>query len=174
MKKIFKNLLIFLIIFIYLNIPGKSYSESNNLVIIINKANPLSSISIDELRSIFKMEKKFWKDGKKIVVGLISYKDERSKIFNKMVYKMDESALKKFWFTKIFKGQLTSTPITLDNIEESIKFVQNNPGSISYTNKSYNLDTVKPLSVSGFPDSETLVNQAHNLDSVKILIVNGL
>jgi ABC-type phosphate transport system substrate-binding protein len=172
MRNKLRKLLIYLIIFLSLNIPDKSFSE-NSFVVIINKSNPLSSINMEELRSIFKMERKFWKDGKKIVLGLISYKDERSKIFNKLVYKMDEGALKKFWFNKIFKGQLTSTPITLDNLEESIKFVQNNPGAISYTNKSNNIDSVKVLSVNGFPDATSIVKKDNLPDSVKILIVNN-
>jgi ABC-type phosphate transport system substrate-binding protein len=170
MRKKLKKLLIFLIIFLFLNIPEKSFSE-NSFVIIVNKSNPLSSISMEELRAIFKVERKFWKDGKKIVLGLISYKDERSKIFNRLVYKMDEVSLKKFWFNKIFKGQLTSTPITLDNLEESIKFVQNNPGAISYTNKASNIDSVKVLNINGFPESAAMVNKGNTNDSVKILVL---
>jgi ABC-type phosphate transport system substrate-binding protein len=167
MKKI-KFLVIFSVIFLFLFYPQNSYPE-NNFVIIINKTNPLDNISIEELRAIFKMERKFWKNGKKIILGLVSYQDERSKVINKLIYKMDEGQLKKFWFTKIFRGQLTSAPITLDSLEESIKFVQNNPGSISYTTKSLSLEQVKVLNVNGFPNTV-----AYDLDSVKILVVRGL
>lgn len=119
------------------------------IAIIVNKANAIEDVSFNDLVRIFKIEKKFWDDGKQIyLVGQGSRSAAKEAVL-KMVYKMDEYEIKKFWLVKIYQGHITSFPKVFSSDQSLKAFVQQVPNAVGYIDASYADDSVKVLRVDG-------------------------
>ncbi|MBI5023578.1 MAG: substrate-binding domain-containing protein [Candidatus Omnitrophica bacterium] len=119
------------------------------IAIIVNKANAIEDVSFNDLVRIFKIEKKLWDDGKQIyIVGRGSQSAVKEAVL-KMVYKMDENELKKFWLTKIYQGDITSFPKIFTSDQSLKTFVRQVPNAVGYIDASYADDSVKILKVDG-------------------------
>ncbi len=62
---------------------------------------------------------------------------------------MTSDELKRFWLTKIYRGELTSFPKTLSSNESVQRFVGRVPNAIGFVDASYSDETVKVLRIDG-------------------------
>ena len=119
------------------------------IAIIVNKENVIEDVSFRELAAIFKMEKKFWDDGKPIYLVTQESLTPEKEIILKTVYKMEDQELKKFWLAKIFQGTVTSFPKVIASNQSVKAFVRQAPNALGYIDASYIDGSVKVLRVDG-------------------------
>lgn len=119
------------------------------IAVIVNKANALENVSFNELVKIFRMEKKFWDDGKQIYLVGQGSRSEAKEAVLKTIYKMDEFEIKKFWLTQIYQGSITSFPRVFTSDQSLKAFVQQIPNAVGYIDASYADGSVKVLRVDG-------------------------
>ena len=128
-------------------VTGLAYGD--DIAIIVNKNNAIEDISFYELVKIFKIEKKFWDDGKQIYLIMQGSKSSEKEAILKTVYKMDEQELKKFWLAKIYQGTVPSFPKVMTSNQSVKAFVQQVPNAIGYVDVAYTDDSIKVLKVDG-------------------------
>lgn len=126
---------------------GLAYS--GDIAIVVNKENITDEISFEHLVKIFKQEKQFWNDGKKIYVIMQEVGSFEKEIILKKIYKMNDQELKKFWLNKIFKGDISSFPKTLSSSESVKRFVSQVPNAIGFIDTSLVDESIKVLRVDG-------------------------
>lgn len=119
------------------------------LAVIVNKENPIDDLSSEELIRIFKQEKQYWDQGKKIYFLMQETGSVEKEIVLRKIYKMDPEALKKFWLAKMFRGEISSFPKTLSSNGAVKRFISRSPMSIGYIDAAEMDDSVKALSIDG-------------------------
>ena len=124
-------------------------SQAANVVIVVNKQNPVNDLSHEKLVKIFKAEKQFWDDGQKIYLILRETGSPEKKTLLQTVYQMDEVTLRKYWLTKIFRQEIPSFPKTLSSSEAVKRFVNQVPNAVGAIDARSMDDTVKALTIDG-------------------------
>lgn len=119
-----------------------------DVAIIVNPANPTTSISSRELEKILKQDKQNWEDGKKILLVLQETGTAEKEVVLSKVYKMQEAELKKFWLSKMFRGEIASFPKTLSSSGSVSQFVGKVPNAIGFVDASL-VSGVKVVKVDG-------------------------
>lgn len=125
-----KILFTILISILYLFIASNSYADNNtDFIIIVNKNNPVSSMSKTELKRIYKKKQQVWDDG-----GLISPVDLSGKIlsvFYKRIFNYSKTEIETYWIRQVFTRSL-KPPIHQTSPEAVKRFVSSNKDAIGY------------------------------------------
>lgn len=124
-------------------------ADALDLAVIVNKENPIESLSSEELARIFKQEKQHWEQGKRIYFLMQETGSAEKEVVLRKIFKMDHEALKKFWLTKMFRGEISSFPKTLRSNATVKRFISHSPMAIGYIDAAEIDDSVKVLSVEG-------------------------
>lgn len=124
-------------------------SMGGEVAIIVNKENPLESVSMQDLAQIFKSEKKDWPNGGEIHLVFLPADYPEKEVVLKTIYKMDANELKKFWLAKIYQGRAVTFPKTFASSEAIKKFVSLELNSVGFIDAAAVDDSIKVLKVEG-------------------------
>lgn len=111
-------------------------SPKRELVVIVNKANAVGSITRAELSSIYLGKRKTWATGeivKPCDLQEPGVEEEQTAMghFSVRYINKDLSSLKNYWIKMIFSGKGDPPPL-LKKVEDVIRFVSEDPGSLGY------------------------------------------
>jgi len=121
--------------------------------VIVNDANPISSLSAESVSRLFLKKATTWDDASWENGGKVLPVDRRSdstvrEQFTKEVHRRSVAAVKSYWQQMIFSGRDVPPP-EKGSAGEVIEFVKSNPGAIGYIESSVGLPTgVKRLRLS--------------------------
>ena len=119
------------------------------LAIIVNKANPVSELSLEDLRKYFRLERDRWSNDKKITVVMLPAGTPERELVLREIYHFTEGEFSQFFIQKSFAGRGGSAPKELINSVNVRKFVFNVPGAIGFIRAGEVDDSVKVLRVGG-------------------------
>jgi ABC-type phosphate transport system substrate-binding protein len=124
------------------------------LAIVVNRRNPITNLSFTQLRRVFLGEKHVWPNGRRVVLaGMRRGSPERQTIL-RVIYKMDDATLDKYFLYQVFKGETSTSPTTLQTPADVKKFVVSTPGAMGYLRASDVDDSVKVVRVNGLLPEE--------------------
>lgn len=103
------------------------------------------SVNEKQLRSIFSMRRREWKDGTAITVFVLPDSDQTHKSFCKNSLSMFPHRLRKTWNRLVFTGT-GQAPEEVNSEEEMLQKVGQTPGAIGYLSAEKIDGTVKSLS----------------------------
>jgi ABC-type phosphate transport system substrate-binding protein len=127
--------------------PQSRAATDDSLAIVVNRSNPVDSLSLPELRKIFMGEQDHWSNGRRITVVMLEPgKVERQAVLSQ-IYKMDEKDFNQYFLHNMFTGELHAAPKALGSSTEVLKFVFNIPGAIGYLKPSDVNDSVKVVRI---------------------------
>ena len=111
-------------------------SSKRELVVIVNKANAVGSITRAELSSIYLGKRKMWSNGdivKPCDLQEPGTDEEQTAMghFSVKYINKDMASLKSYWIKMIFSGKGEPPPV-FKKPEEVIRFVSEDPGSLGY------------------------------------------
>lgn len=139
--------LIFSLLFTLLTsekIKGQTQNNSNNYVVIGNDIG-VQKLTSKNLKGIFNGEKTFWGNKNKIILTVPSSKNPICSSISKNIYNMSVMGMQKYWLSLTFQGNITP-PVFLENDDETIKFIENNPGAIGFISET-NSNKTKALKI---------------------------
>jgi len=136
-------------------VPPAQATQSPELAIIVNKANPTDSISFSELREYFLAERNHWGSGggKVRIVMLAPGQPEREAVLH-LIYNMNEKGFTSYFLGKKFTGELLEEPRQQNSTPDVIKFISYVPGAIGYVRADEVDASVKVLRVDGLAPGE--------------------
>lgn len=140
---------------------------TGEVAIIINKENQINDISYNDLVKIFKQERQYWHNGRKIYLVMREKTGPQKKVVLKKIYKMDDEQLKKLWLAKLFRGEISSFPKSLGSDEAVKRFISQVPNAVSFIASGSLDDSVKVLRIDGKLPKDTgyiLSNGSENAD----------
>ena len=117
--------------------------------VIVNAANPVSSLEARDVSRMFRKEMTRWKDG-----SSVSPVDQRAQsstraTFSQRVHRKSVPMMAEFWRQQIFSGR-NVPPVEKASDAEVLEFVRSNPGAIGYVSERAALaPDVKVVAVSG-------------------------
>jgi ABC-type phosphate transport system substrate-binding protein len=135
-----RNEMKFKIIILFIFISCIANISRSQVVVIVNKSVKVSNLSSGAISNIYKLDKKTWDDGKKIIVFDSKESDSKDKFYSYIGQSPAE--LKKIWL----KSQLTGegkAPESLANSGDVVAKVGSTAGAIGYAEKSKVDDNVK-------------------------------
>lgn len=115
------------------------------LVIIVNPANAVSTLSVPDLTNIYRGEKSRWPNGKLILLLMAAPGSPERTAVLKKIYKMSESDYLKYFIQASFTGEVSAAPKDLDSAAQIKQTVASNPGAIGYVKQSDADSTVKVI-----------------------------
>lgn len=123
--------------------------EGEPLAIVVNRNNPVSEISLADLRRVFRGQRSRWTNGRRVTLVMRNPgTPERSAIL-RSVYGLDEAEYRRSYLQAVFSGQPSDAPKTLASNNGVLRFVYNVPGAIGYV-RARDVDaSVKTLRVDG-------------------------
>jgi ABC-type phosphate transport system substrate-binding protein len=123
-----KKLLILITIAFVLSTKLFAQQDLSRLIVIGNKTG-MSSVSLKELRKIFKGKYTNWSNGETVTIVLPSPKTNNAELVAKVIYQTSVPSMQKYWLSLVFQGRF-SPPIFTDSDLETLQQIQKTPGAI--------------------------------------------
>lgn len=143
-----RTLTLFLFLFL-ISPPAPGVARAGEVAVIVNRENPVDDLTYDQLVKTFKQDKRHWNDGRPIYLIMQEAGSPEKELVLKKVFKMDQEELKKFWLTRIFRGEIPSFPKTLSSNAAVRRFVGQVAVAIGFIDASAADETVKVLRIDG-------------------------
>ena len=119
------------------------------IVVVVNRDNPIDSLRLSELRQIYRAVESRWRYEQKkgVDIVLLDYKRKTKLVdsFYKQVVGLSRSRIRLMWVGKLLEGELNALPVTVASETEVLQHISQNTGAIGF------------VSTEGFNSSETLV-----------------
>jgi ABC-type phosphate transport system substrate-binding protein len=146
---IFKKILLsFIVIASILSLSSATSAEEPNIMVIANEKGAPTSLTMKELKSIFKGEKQRWKDGTKISIAFMKSSTPVGSTTANKVLKMSGDQLNKFWLALVFQGK-AKAPFFYGSASEVESYVSQNAGAIGVVEAGYQVKGAKVISIDG-------------------------
>jgi hypothetical protein len=125
------------------------------LVIVVNRSNPVTDLSFDELRRIFLGNRSHWPNGRRITLVMREPGEAERRTVLHEVCGMNEDQFKNHFVHGLFTGEILVSPKILSSPMGVRKFIFNVPGAIGYLRVGDVDDTVKVVRIDElFPDDK--------------------
>jgi ABC-type phosphate transport system substrate-binding protein len=122
-------------------------ASASEFKVIVNTANPKTSITAEELSELFLRKTLTWPNGKAVVPTDLSPDSPVRASFSMAVHERDVPAIKSYWQRQIFSGRAVP-PVEHTSEEDLVSFVASTPGAVGYVAPSTELTSrVKVLEV---------------------------
>ena len=123
-----------------------SSTQAPAFVIIVNKANPVKTLPIVELRRIFTKESRMWSHAEPMVPVDWESTTEIRQVFSKQVLNRSVREMAEYWVKQSIT-QGIAPPSTQRSARAVLRFVASVPGAISYVAPADVDDTVNVVAV---------------------------
>lgn len=128
-----KKILILLTIAFVLQTKLYAQQDLSKMIVIGNKTG-MSSVSLKELRKIFKGKYTNWRNGETVTIVLPSPKTNNAEPVAKIIYQTSVPSMQKYWLSLVFQGRF-SPPIFTDSDLETVQQIQKITGAIGIVDK---------------------------------------
>lgn len=122
----------------FLMVSGRTLNAQ--IVVVVNRDNPVMSIGMTELKRIYLSEITHWRsnDVNNATIILIDYR-HKSKIATKFYTKLtgySHSRVRLEWIGKMLNGEIQKLPVNFDSDDDILKFISKNRWCIGFVNSS--------------------------------------
>jgi ABC-type phosphate transport system substrate-binding protein len=120
--------------------------EAADYVVVVNVANPTTSLGKTELARVFLKQTGKWEHGENVIPVDQDKRSPTRQAFTTAVLGRSVTAVLAYWNQKIFSGAEVP-PIQGTSDEQVLEFVRANAGAVGYVSSSAGLRDVKVLRV---------------------------
>jgi ABC-type phosphate transport system substrate-binding protein len=114
--------------------------------VVVNPANPVSSLPRSEAARLFLKKVTAWPDGRPVAVIDQERASPQRQAFSQDVHQKDADAIAAYWQTAVFSGRDVPPPIGKSDAEV-LAFVRANPGAIGYVSATADVQGAKVLAL---------------------------
>jgi phosphate transport system substrate-binding protein len=120
-----------------------------NVAIIVNSINPVSNLTLAELRKIYFGDRQYWKGNLPVVLLMRSPGSHEREVVLRVVFEMTEERYTKYWVAKVMRAEVSDPPASLYSFGMLQEGVRGNSGAIGYVSVSDLRPGVKVLRIDG-------------------------
>jgi ABC-type phosphate transport system substrate-binding protein len=106
------------------------------IVVIVNNANPVESLSLGELKKLFLGDRSRWDTGKAVAPVMLGPGAPERTVFLKIVCGMNDADLGKYFLQAAFTGKSATPPKEVGSAAAVKSFVAGSPGAIGFVKAS--------------------------------------
>ena len=110
---------------------GAARAEAQGYVVVVNAANPVTSIKKDRANGLFLKRITRWENGNPVVPVNLDRTSATREAFSRAVHGKSVSAIESNWQQQIFAGRAVP-PAQRTSDADVMSFVANNPDAIGY------------------------------------------
>jgi phosphate transport system substrate-binding protein len=125
-----------------------------NVAIVVSPENPVSNLTLAELRKIYRGERQYWKASSPVVALMRSRGARERDVILRVVFQMTEEQYTHYWVAKVMRAEASDPPASLFSYGMVVEGVKGNPGAIGYVKFNDVRPGVKVLRVDGLLPSE--------------------
>jgi ABC-type phosphate transport system substrate-binding protein len=129
---------------------GAPVAEGQSFVIVVNKANPVKSLTVTELRRIFMKQTRMWPHAESVVPVDWDATSEIRQAFSRQVLNRSVREMAEYWVQQSVTQGL-APPSTQKSSRAVLRFVASVAGAISYVPPSDVDDSVNTVKVTSIP-----------------------
>lgn len=119
------------------------------LAVIVHPQNPVTKVSLAELRAYLKVEREFWPNRKRCDVYLPQSTTDEYDVLLQKVYRMSHKKLQKYWVRRLFSGEISAKPSYVPSAKAAGQEVLKSEGAISVVSAKDIPEGVRVLLVDG-------------------------
>jgi ABC-type phosphate transport system substrate-binding protein len=134
-------------------------AAAENIVIIVNKSNPVDNITTAQLKKIVLGEQTQWSGGRQVIVLLRNPGSPERDIPLQVVCGMSEADFKQYFAKASFTGSTATPPRSMGTAALLRQLITTLPGAIGFVEASDVTDTVKAIKL----DGESADSEAYKL-----------
>jgi ABC-type phosphate transport system substrate-binding protein len=123
--------------------------DGEPLAIVVNKANPLSELSLADLRRIYRGQRARWANGRRVTLVMRDPGAPERDAMLHLLFGVGEEEYRRVFLQAVFTGEAGEAPKMLASPNGVLRFVFNVPGAIGYVRASDADSSVKVLRVDG-------------------------
>jgi ABC-type phosphate transport system substrate-binding protein len=123
--------------------------DAEPLAIVVNRSNPMSEISLADLRKLYRGQRSRWSNGRRVTLVMRDPGTPEREAILQTLYGVDEDEYRRGFLQAVFTGEAIGAPRVLATPNGVLRFVFNVPGAIGYVRASEVDATVKTLRVDG-------------------------
>ncbi len=124
-------------------------AAEREVAVIVNPKNPVSEVSLNDLRKIFRLDQTFWPNGKRIRLLMLEHGTSAKELILKRVYNMTDSQLRQFWVRKMTGLESADFPRAWSSGAAVKLVVHRYPTAIGYIDADQVDSSVKVLAIDG-------------------------
>lgn len=113
-------------------------AAAQEFVVIVNAANPVSSLTRGEVSKLFLRKVDHWQNGESVLPVDLAQGQPTRESFTKQVHGKSVNAVLAYWQQQIFSGR-SMPPVEKPSDEEVAAYVRANPDAIGYVSAAYRL-----------------------------------
>jgi len=126
-----------------------------DVAIVVNSANPVSNLTLSELRKIYFGDRQYWKGNLPVLLLMRSHGARERGVVLRVVFEMTEERYTKYWVAKVMRAEVSDPPASLYSFGMLQEGVRGNPGAIGYVNVNEVRSGVKVLRIDGLLPGES-------------------
>ena len=130
--------------------PGAQTKQAMPFVVVVNKVNPVTTLSVLELRRIFMKQTRMWPHAESMVPVDWDATSPYREAFSKQVLGRTVREMGDYWVQQGVTQGLTP-PSTQRSARAMLRFVASVPGAIAYVPAAELDDTVVVVKITGLP-----------------------
>jgi ABC-type phosphate transport system substrate-binding protein len=124
------------------------------VAVVVNPKNPVTTISMSDLREIFSCERTSWPSGNRILLFSRMSNTPEYAVMLKTIYRMSESDYRQYWVLRQVRGESSCRATELPSKGITMEALRTYPGAIALIRVSELTAEMKVISVQGKkPDS---------------------
>jgi ABC-type phosphate transport system substrate-binding protein len=113
-----------------------SARAGDDIVVIVNSANPVANLSAGELKKLFLSDRSRWDTGKAVAPVMVGAGAPERTSFLKIVCGMSDGDLSKYFMQAAFTGKSATPPKEVGSAGAVKSFVASSPGAIGFVKAS--------------------------------------
>ncbi|MBZ5550050.1 MAG: hypothetical protein LAO22_19180 [Acidobacteriia bacterium] len=117
------------LLWMFLLCPLAAFAQKTDIAVVVNPGNPVSSLTLPQLRKFLAGEKRSWPNGQAVRV-FVRASGTRERITLLKLLGMSESEYKQYWTAQVFRGEAQAEPLTLPSNGMQKEAIVAIPGAI--------------------------------------------
>ncbi|HSG07758.1 MAG TPA: hypothetical protein VLA36_05360 [Longimicrobiales bacterium] len=102
------------------------------VAIVVHPATQIDDLTFQELRAIFRGERQFWDDGRRVTLLMRAPEAAERGLVLDRIYGMDEAQFREYWIGKMFRAEVASGPKLVYSADMARELVTVIPGAITF------------------------------------------
>jgi len=129
-------------------------AQEEAVAIVVHPATEVDDLTFDDLKSIFRGDRQFWDDGRRVTLLIRAPEAEERKMILERIYEMDEDSFREYWIGKMFRAEVASGPKLVYSADMARDLVTVIPGAITFVPVSQVSSDTKVVRIDGLLPSD--------------------
>jgi len=131
---------------LWLQPAARPSAAAGSFVVIVNAANPVSSLNVHDVSNAFMKKMARWPNGDEVMPVDLKEQSAVREVFSHEVHEKSTGAVKAYWQKMIFSGRDVPPP-ELDSESDVVTYVAKFPGAVGYVSGAAKLSGVAELGI---------------------------